>query len=96
MNSSISVEALKQFLTHDSRGIENENNNKHSEEAIGHKINHNTNRKIQSPKSHSLFCSMNNPSKEIFHIGNGEEYYNVKLTCNDNTEYGIQAYWRRS
>ncbi len=92
MNSSISVEALKQFLTHDSRGIENENNNKHSEEAIGNKINHNTNRKIQSPKSHSLFCSMNNPSKEIFHIGNGEEYYNVKLTCNDNTEYGIQAY----
>jgi hypothetical protein len=48
MNSSISVEALKQFLTHDSRSIENENNNKHSEEAIGHKINHNTNRKIQS------------------------------------------------
>lgn len=92
MNSSISVEALKQFLTHDSRGIENENNNKHSEEAIGHKINHNTNRKVQSPKPHSLFCSMNNPSKEIFHIGNGEEYYNVKLTCNDNTEYGIQAY----
>jgi hypothetical protein len=93
MNSSISVEALNQFLTYDRRGIENDNNNnKHSEEAIDHKINHNTNRKIQSPKPHSLFCSINNPSKEIFHIGNGEEYYNVKLTCNDNTEYGIQAY----
>jgi hypothetical protein len=93
MNSSISVEALNQFLTYDRRGIENDNNNnKHSEEAIDHKINHNTNRKIQSPKPHSVFCSINNPSKEIFHIGNGEEYYNVKLTCNDNTEYGIQAY----
>jgi hypothetical protein len=39
---------------------------------------------------------MNNPSKEIFHIGNGEEYYNVKLTCNDNTEYGIQAYGKEA
>jgi hypothetical protein len=93
MNFSISVEALNQFLTYDRRGIEYENNNnKHCEEVIGHKINHNTNRKIQSPKPHSLFCSINNPTKEIFHIGNGEEYYNVKLTCNDNTEYGIQAY----
>jgi hypothetical protein len=92
MNSSISVEALNQFLMYDRRGIENDYNNKHSEEAIDDKINHNTNRKIQSPKPHSLFCSINNPSKEIFHIGIGEEYYNVKLTCNDNTEYGIQAY----
>lgn len=92
MNSSVSVEALKQFLTHNNRGIENENNNKHSEGAIGHKINHNTNRKVQSPKPHSLSCSMINPSKELFYIGNGEEYYNVKLVCNDNTEYGIQAH----
>jgi hypothetical protein len=34
MNSSISVEALNQFLKYDRRGIENDNNNKHSEEAI--------------------------------------------------------------
>ena len=25
-------------------------------------------------------------------MGNGEEYYHVELSCNDGTEYGIQAY----
>jgi hypothetical protein len=25
-------------------------------------------------------------------MGNGEEYYHLELVCNDDTEYGIQAY----
>ena len=26
------------------------------------------------------------------YMGNGEEYYHLELVCNDDTEYGIQAY----
>jgi hypothetical protein len=41
-----------------------------------------------------FYVSINNPCKDIIHIGaNAEEYYHVELICQDNgIEYGIQAY----
>jgi hypothetical protein len=39
----------------------------------------------------SSFCSITRTINNILFIGN-EEYYHVELTCNDGTEYGIQAY----
>jgi hypothetical protein len=44
-----------------------------------------------SNKELSSFCSIAKIIKNILFIGN-EEYYHVELTCNDGTEYGIQAY----
>jgi hypothetical protein len=44
-----------------------------------------------SNKELSSFCSITRTINNIFFIGN-EEYYHVELTCNDGTEYGIQAY----
>ena len=39
----------------------------------------------------SSICSITRTINNILFIGN-EEYYHVELTCNDGTEYGIQAY----
>src|SRR5919112_313017 len=44
-----------------------------------------------SDKEISSFCSITKPINNILFIGN-EEYYHVELTCEDDTEYGIQAY----
>jgi hypothetical protein len=44
-----------------------------------------------SNKELSSFCSITRTINNILFIGN-EEYYHVELTCNDGTEYGIQAY----
>ncbi len=44
-----------------------------------------------SDKEFSSFCSITKPINNILFIGN-EEYYHVELTCDDDTEYGIQAY----
>jgi hypothetical protein len=44
-----------------------------------------------SNKELSSICSITRTINNILFIGN-EEYYHVELTCNDGTEYGIQAY----
>ena len=54
----------------------------------------NSDSKVSSSKSNSssTFCFINKTPNNILHIGNGQEYYHLELICNDNTEYGIQAY----
>jgi hypothetical protein len=49
------------------------------------------NESTTSNKELSSFCSISKTINNILFIGN-EEYYHIELTCNDGTEYGIQAY----
>jgi hypothetical protein len=74
-----SIEALKQILLCDSRkGINRVDNDK---------IDDNNNL-----LSSSSSCSITRIHSSILHMGNGEEYFNLELICNGDTEYLIQAY----
>ena len=76
-----SVGVLKQILLH-SLGKNNNNNN-----IVGSRKDN-----LSSSSSSSSFCSIVKVPSRILYLGNGEEYYHVELSCNDGTEYGIQAY----
>jgi hypothetical protein len=54
--------------------------------------NGNNNGKVSNMDKSSTFCSISNSPNNILYMGNGEEYYHLELVCNDDTEYGIQAY----
>ena len=71
-----SIQALQQILLYSP--TKNNNNNNDS--------------KVSSIDNSSTFCSISKTPNNILYMGNGEEYYNLELTCNDDTEYGIQAY----
>jgi hypothetical protein len=54
--------------------------------------NGNNDGKVSNMDKSSTFCSISDFPNNILYIGNGEEYYHLELVCNDDTEYGIQAY----
>jgi hypothetical protein len=54
--------------------------------------NGNNDGKVSNMDKSSTFCSISNSPNNILYMGNGEEYYHLELVCNDDTEYGIQAY----
>ena len=37
-------------------------------------------------------CQITKTSKDIFYMRNGIEYCFIEVTCNDGTQYGLQAY----
>jgi hypothetical protein len=54
--------------------------------------NGNNDGKVSNMDKSFTLCSISNSPNNILYMGNGEEYYHLELVCNDDTEYGIQAY----
>jgi hypothetical protein len=40
----------------------------------------------------NVHCHITRKSQNISHMGNGIEYYSVEVTCENGSQYGIQAY----
>jgi hypothetical protein len=45
-----------------------------------------------SSNKKNIHCHVSKKSQNISHMRNGIEYYSVEVTCEDGSQYGIQAY----